>query len=288
MMTGDHGTDESLPPDRVGVAAIVTHYNRPQLVNEAIGSLLAQTRLPDVIVVLDDASEGFGPETIISHPLISVYRSTENVGPYRLIDWAIRNVPFDWYMIQDCDDISAPTRLEHLLAAASRFDADMVCSAIRHHVVATGEMHETVFSEDASAQHLRGNPLAVCLWGSSIVSRKLWARVGGIATGLRFSGDAEFVSRACCVGRVMNIPTIELLRRLYPDSLTRRRDTGMQSPARKALHQQLHAQADARVAALRAGLPVDLRPFSTAPEIRMELVRQGQPPRPADGPPPRQ
>jgi glycosyltransferase involved in cell wall biosynthesis len=286
MLTGDRVTEETLPPSPVGVAAIVTHFNRPHLVNDAIRSLLAQTRLPDAIVVLDDASEGFGPETVISHPLISVYRSTENVGPYRLIEWAIRNVPFDWYMIQDCDDISAPTRLENLLAAASRHHADMVCSAIRHYVVATGETRESVFSEDASAEHLRGNPLALCLWGSSILSRALWARVGGIATGLRFSGDAEFVSRACCVGRVINVPTIELLRRIYPDSLTRRPDTGMQSPARKALHQQLRAQANARVLALRTGLPADLRPFSTAPEIRMELVRQGQGLRRADEAPP--
>lgn len=275
-MTNGRMSREAPHAIRPGVAAIVTHYNRPHLVNDAIRSLLAQTRLPDVIVVLDDASEGFGPETVISHPLISVYRSTENVGPYRLIEWAIRNVPFTWYMIQDCDDISAPTRLENLLAAASRHNADMVCSAIRHQVVATGETRDVTFAADASAQLRVGNPLALCLWGSSILSRALWARVGGIATGLRFSGDAEFVSRACCVGRVINIPTIELLRRIYPDSLTRRPDTGMQSPARKALHQQLRAQADARVAALRAGLPADLRPISTAPEIRMELVRSGE------------
>jgi hypothetical protein len=255
-----------------GVAALVTHFNRPHLVNDAIRSLLAQTRLPDAIVVLDDASEDFRAEDIICHPLISVYRSVVNVGMYRLIEWAMRNLPFTWYMIQDSDDVSAPTRLEHLLAAASERRADMVCSAIRHQVVATGETWDVTFAEDASAQHLVGNPLALCLWGSSILSRDLWTRVGGIATGLRFSGDAEFVSRACCVGRVMNVPTIELVRRIYPDSLTRRPDTGMQSPARKALHQQLRALADARVAALRAGLPADLRPFSTSPEIRMERV----------------
>ncbi|MBU3728182.1 MAG: glycosyltransferase [Phycisphaerales bacterium] len=267
--------DPGSPALRPGVAAIVTHYNRPHLVNEAICSLLAQTRLPDAVVVLDDASEGFGPDTIIRHPLVSVYRSTVNVGPFRLIEWAIRIMPFDWYLIQDSDDISAPTRLERLLAAASQRNADMVCSAIRHQVVATGETRDVTFTEDACAQHLVGNPLALCLWGSSILSHTLWARVGGIATGLRFSGDAEFVSRACCVGRVINVPTIELLRRIYPDSLTRRPDTGMQSPARKALHQQLRAQADARVAALRGGLRVDLRPFSTAPEIRMDTIRLG-------------
>lgn len=267
----DHQPTEVTPTPMV--TALVTHYNRPHLVGEAIQSLLDQTRRPDAIIVMDDASDSLPLESIPADPIISVYRSTANAGPFRLLNWAMQNIASDWYMIQDSDDISMPTRLERLLDAARTHGADMVGSAIRNVKVATGEVRVTSFPHDATLEHRRDGRPYVCTMGSGVLSRRLWARLGGLATGLRFSGDVEFIARACCTGRVVNIPSIELLRRLFPDSLTQRPDTGMGSPARKALRQQILAAASARVAALGQGLPVDLRPLSTAPEVEMELVR---------------
>ena len=60
------------------VAALVTHFNRPHLVGEAIQSLLDQTRRPDAIIVMDDASDSLPLESIPADPIISVYRSTAN------------------------------------------------------------------------------------------------------------------------------------------------------------------------------------------------------------------
>lgn len=270
----DHQPAEVTPTPMV--AALVTHFNRPHLVGEAIQSLLDQTRRPDAIIVMDDASDSLPLESIPADPIISVYRSTANAGPFRLLNWAMQNIASDWYMIQDSDDISMPTRLERLLDAARTHGADMVGSAIRNVKVATGEVRVTSFPDDATLEHRRYGRPYVCTMGSCVLSRRLWARLGGLATGLRFSGDVEFIARACCTGRVVNIPSIELLRRLFPDSLTQRPDTGMGSPARKALRQQILAAASARVAALGQGLPVDLRPLSTAPEVEMELVRRGE------------
>ena len=270
----DHQPTEVAPTPTV--AALVTHYNRPHLVGEAIQSLLDQTRRPDAIIVMDDGSECLPLESIPDDSIISVYRSATNVGPYRLLNWAMQNIASDWYMIQDSDDISMPTRLDRLLDAARTRRADMVGSAIRNVTVATGEVRVTSFPHDATAEHRRDGRPYVCTWGSCVLSRRLWQRLGGLATGLRLAGDAEFIARACCTGCVVNIPSIELLRRLFPDSLTQRPDTGMGSPAREALRQQILAAASARVAALRDGFPVDLRPLSAAPEVEMELARRGE------------
>lgn len=259
-------------PQSVQVTAIVTHHNRPHLVREAVESLVSQSRRPDRIVVIDDASEQFDAASIPDHPSVSVYRSAENVGPYRLADWAIRNVRSDWYMIQDSDDVSLPTRLATLLDAAQSHGADMVGSAIECIEIQTGLTSTTSFEEDAVASFFRGKWL-VCAWPSSILSRDLWARVGGLATGLRFSGDVEFVSRACHVGRIVTVPSVELRRRIFADSLTRRPDTGMASPARKAVREQLAALSEARIRARQAGLAVDLRPASTAPDADVARVR---------------
>ena len=256
------------------VVALVTHFNRPHLIGDAVGSLLAQTRLPDHIVVMDDCSDSIPLDAIPNHPLVSVYRSTQNVGPFRLIEWGVRQFEADWYMIQDSDDISQPTRLERLLGAADEHHADMVGAAF--HDVTGDPATDRIMSrpQDGTAEHLAPDGrLWVCTFGASIFSRDLWRRIGGFATGLRFGADVEFTSRACHVGKVVNIESVELIRRLQPDSLTAAARTGLNSPARRALRTLLIEAAEARKAARREGRTVDLSPFSTAPEIRMELVR---------------
>lgn len=258
------------------VTAIVSHYNRPHLIGAAIESLLAQSRPLDAIVVVDDASDWVPLESIPDHPSVSVHQSHANVGPYRLIEWVVRTFPSDWYMMQDSDDISAPSRLERLLDAAHIRGADMVGSAMDNFGGEPCHNRVKVFEEDAVAAHMAGT-WWVCAFNASIFKRALWARVGGFATGLRFGADSEFISRACHVGRVINVPSVELRRRVHPDALTQRPDTGMHSPARKALRAQLQAIAEDRRSARTAGQPVDLQPFSTSPDIRVTTVR-GIPP----------
>lgn len=261
------------------VIALVTHFNRPQLIGDAVGSLLAQTRLPDQIVVMDDCSESTPLASVPDHPLVSVYRSEENVGPYRLIEWGVRQFEADWYMIQDSDDISERTRLERLLHAAEEQRADVVGSAFRNVSGEPSEDGVMSFPADAAAEHLAPTGrLWVSAFGSCIFSRDIWRRIGGFATGLRFGGDVEFASRACHVGKVINIGSAELIRRVQPDSLTAAANTGLHSPARRALRTLLLLEAQARKDARSAGATVDLRPFSTAPEIRLRLLRGTAPP----------
>ena len=256
------------------VIALVTHFNRPHLIGDAVGSLLAQTRLPEQIVVMDDCSASTSLASVPDHPLVSVYRSEENVGPYRLIEWGVRQFEVDWYMMQDSDDISERTRLERLLHAAEEQRADVVGSAFRNVSAEPSEDGVMSFPADAAAEHLAPNGrLWVSAFGASIFSRDIWSRIGGFATGLRFGGDVEFASRACHVGKVINIESVELIRRVQPDSLTAAARTGLHSPARRALRTLLIEAAEARKAARREGRTVDLSPFSTAPEIRMRLIR---------------
>lgn len=257
------------------VTALVTHYNRPHLIGDAVESLLAQTRLPDRIVVMDDCSASPPLAAIPNHPLVWVYRSDENVGPYRLIEWAVRQFDSDWYMIQDSDDVSSPTRLKHLLDAAEQHGADIVGSALRNVRADPPSDRIVSFPEDAAAAHLApAGRLSVSAFGTAIFSRSIWGRVGGFATGLRFSGDVEFTCRACHIGKVINIQSVELIRRLQPDSLTVAARTGTHSPARSSLRNLLTMEAHARKDARSAGAAIDLRPFSTAPEIRMQLIRR--------------
>jgi glycosyltransferase involved in cell wall biosynthesis len=44
------------PPDAVTLSAIVPNYNHGRYIGRAIGALLSQERVPDQIVIVDDAS----------------------------------------------------------------------------------------------------------------------------------------------------------------------------------------------------------------------------------------
>jgi hypothetical protein len=82
-------------------------------------------------------------------------------------------------------------------------------------------------------------PAYTLLHPSSLVSRDLVLRAGGYATGLRFSGDMEFLLRACLVGKVMNLDRYCYFRRIRVNSLITSAQTGLASPARQALDERI-------------------------------------------------
>jgi hypothetical protein len=102
-----------------------------------------------------------------------------------------------------------------------------------------------------------------------MVSRSLFMRVGGFATGLRFGGDSEFLRRAGHAGTLANVPDFCYFRRIRAGSLTTAASTGMASPERRQLIATIHQRARDNVARVQAGEAVDLTPMSTAPPIEL-------------------
>ena len=70
--------------ERVTVSVVIATYNRAGMVRQAIQSALAQTRAPEEIVVMDDASTDATPETLAelaaAHPRLRVFRRATNSG----------------------------------------------------------------------------------------------------------------------------------------------------------------------------------------------------------------
>jgi hypothetical protein len=78
---------------------------------------------------------------------------------------------------------------------------------------------------------------------TSIVSRDLVMALGGFASGLRFSGDAELLRRAQHIAEVVNIQGHCYYRRIRRNSLTTAQATGLQSPERKRVMEMLWDRA---------------------------------------------
>ncbi len=107
------------------IAAVLTR-NRRDLLRECLAALTCQTRTPDGIVVVDNASTDGTREVVAAEfPAVRLVPLPENVGAtggyYEGIKAAHADGA-DWIWILDDDGIATPTALEELLAALGRLD----------------------------------------------------------------------------------------------------------------------------------------------------------------------
>lgn len=109
------------------VSLIIATHDRAQLLERALRSVLAQTRRPDEVIVVDDGS---GDETAAlvreRHPWVALLEQ-----PHRGVSAArnrgIEAATGDWVAILDSDDEWQPRKLERQLEAISRAPAYRVC-----------------------------------------------------------------------------------------------------------------------------------------------------------------
>jgi hypothetical protein len=257
---------------RATVCAVIPHFECEAWLGQALESLLGQTRPPEAVVVVDDASADPPVDVVRGFPDVTLLAAPDNGGPYRLVQAVIGRTRFDAYLFQDADDWSAPDRLEVLLAAAEETGAELVGSHEVRVLVDEGDLVPVRYPLDVN-DALAAKPTAFpLLHPTSMVSRDLVVRVGGFATGMRFSGDAEFLRRAGHAARVVNADHFGYFRRKRPGSLTTAADTALQSPQRREVQATLAERARANADAVARGEQPDLHPWRTAPPARLRRL----------------
>lgn len=251
------------------VCALIPHYECEPWLAQAIESLLDQSRPPDAIAVIDDASAEPPTDVIDSYPVVTLLSAPDNGGPYRLIQTVIRDSDFDAYLFQDADDWSAPDRLQVLLDAAERTGAELVGSHEVRVRLDGGDVVPVRYPLDVNAV-LEERPAAFpLLHPTSLVGRDLVTRIGGFATGMRFSGDAEFLRRAAHAGTVVNADYFGYFRRKRAGSLTTDPATALQSDARRRVQEVLADRARRNAELSRRGEKPDLRPWRLAAPVQL-------------------
>ena len=118
----------------LNISVFITSYNQKGLLQEAINSVLAQTRMPDEIVIADDCSTDGSQDLIRSYArdypdLIQPLFQDRNVGIPRNKNAAYRATTGDWVTYLDGDDRFLPCKIEvDLEALESHPDAEIACS----------------------------------------------------------------------------------------------------------------------------------------------------------------
>jgi glycosyltransferase involved in cell wall biosynthesis len=111
------------------IAAVIPLYNGQKFIAEALGSVLAQSRRPDEIIVVDDGSTDQGPEIVADmarrEPIILVSKANEGQSAAR--NFGIRHAKSSLIALLDQDDLWYRRHLEALEEPFLRHsDADRI------------------------------------------------------------------------------------------------------------------------------------------------------------------
>jgi glycosyltransferase involved in cell wall biosynthesis len=127
------------------VAVVITFYRNDRFFPEALASVLAQSRRPDEIVVVDDGSPPGTATTLVDlEPNIKLVRLDINRGPGAARQSGAAATTSDLICYLDADDTWLPNKLERQLA-----DFAACTNAAAHHVGLT-----TFTADNAEKTHV--------------------------------------------------------------------------------------------------------------------------------------
>ena len=110
------------------VCAVVVTYNRKELLRECLAAVTAQTRVPDTVLVVDNASTDGTPDAVraefSSAELLELATNEGSSGGFHEGMKAAAARGFDWLWVMDDDTIPEPDALAILLDARARLGGD--------------------------------------------------------------------------------------------------------------------------------------------------------------------
>jgi glycosyltransferase involved in cell wall biosynthesis len=223
------------------IAVVIPAYNRARLVASALESVLAQTRAPAEIIVVDDGSTDDTAAVAQSFGATVLRQSNAGVSAARNAGVRIARSP--WIAFLDSDDLWAANKLEvQWEALEARPETGMVFSDFSYFDDATGETMGTtkLRSEAHYADVVRqriGSASFSCepnsfgralvqglftLVQTMIVRRDLLLSLGIFDTGLRSAEDWELFLRlaVATTASVVEMPLVSV-RRMHSQRLTK-------------------------------------------------------------------
>jgi glycosyltransferase involved in cell wall biosynthesis len=223
------------------VTVSIPYFRCKPYIRRSVESILGQTHTNLVAVVVNDGDEDAPWDELahITDPRLVRFDLTENRGRYFADAVVLNATPDSYFLIQDADDWSEPDRISVLLRRLKEDQADGVVSSLCRYRADNGRMIAER-KENYAALH---RPLTETLRHrashAGLFKSESLKRIGGYYGGFRIGYDTQIMSLLLMVGRISYVDRPLYNRLIRPDSLTRSQTTGLQSPARDRVHQQL-------------------------------------------------
>ncbi|HLI43664.1 MAG TPA: glycosyltransferase [Acidimicrobiales bacterium] len=132
------------PVDRFRVSVCIPTYNGERFLREQLDSLLAQTRVPDEILVADDCSSDATLNVVaefasISPVVVRTLPSDVNIGLCANVRRLVESAEGDVVFFCDQDDVWLPDKVATLLSYLDRPDVEAVCCNSRPFTAGSSE-----------------------------------------------------------------------------------------------------------------------------------------------------
>lgn len=116
------------------ISVVITTKNRLSFLKEAVNSVLAQTVLPDELIIVDDASddetEAYCRQLVFPFPFF-YFRNATSLGANECRNKGIAEAHGKWVAFLDDDDIWEPEKLACQKQATTTHEIDLVYTAVR-------------------------------------------------------------------------------------------------------------------------------------------------------------
>jgi glycosyltransferase involved in cell wall biosynthesis len=166
------------------ISVLITYYNEREMLTECLESLLANTELPDEILVYDDASDYPAQDYVPDHPLIRVVRGEQNCGVVCARNTLLERAAGDYLHFHDADDWFMPTWTEAVRRAAASNPDLIITMGDHRYENGTQEplrhmaKHLDLLCADFKQFSFESNLNTICL----TFHRRLVEKVGGVRT----------------------------------------------------------------------------------------------------------
>lgn len=111
------GDEPDARPRHLGVSVVIPTFNSAETIARALSSVLAQTRPPEEVIVVDDGSSDATLEEVADFPFVQVILQ-ENAGPARARNRGLLAAHESYVAFLDADDYWHPNKLALQLEVA--------------------------------------------------------------------------------------------------------------------------------------------------------------------------
>ena len=188
------------------VSTVIPVYNRPRMLHEAVGSVLAQTHRPIEVIIVDDGSTDDTPsaaeELARKHPaeIFFIRKENSGPGPTREAGRTLARGEFIQYL--DSDDLLRPRKFElQIQALRERPECGAAYGFICVHPLNSPPLEKPFKGSGETRETLFPWLLADRWWNTdcSLFRRSVCDAVGPW-TDLRWSQDWEYDGRVAALG----------------------------------------------------------------------------------------